>query len=103
MHKIPLVGERAVGVGRTVTDFVAEQPATVVYKILTVPAVTPVTVPEVPTVAVPGAALLQVPPGVISPNNAVAPAQIVTAPGGVMAAGLAFTVTGAPAAHVPMV
>ena len=70
---------------------------------MVVPAATPVTVPDVPTVAVPGAALLQVPPGVTSPKEAVAPTHIFTAPGGVIAAGRPFTVTGAPTAHVPMV
>ena len=102
-HTVTLAGDKAAGVTRTVTDFIAEQPSAEVYKMLTVPAATPVTVPEVPTVAVPGAALLQVPPGVKSPNEAVPPTHIVTAPGGVIAAGLALTVTGAPTAHVPKV
>jgi hypothetical protein len=102
-HTVTLDGDNAAGVTRTVTDFVAEQPNAEVYKMLTVPAPTPVTIPEVPTVAVAGTALLQVPPGVTSPRLAVAPTHIVTAPGGVMAAGLGFTVTGAPTAHVPIV
>lgn len=91
VQTVALVGERAAGVGNTVTDFVAAQPARV-YKILTVPAATPVTVPDVPTVAVAGTALLQVPAGVISARDAVAPTHMETAPAGVMAAGLALTV-----------
>lgn len=102
VHTVALVGDKAAGVVSTVTDLVAEQPATV-YKILTVPAATPVTVPEVPTVAVAGIALLQTPPGVTSDSEAVAPTHILTAPAGVIAAGDALTVTGAPTAHVLMV
>ena len=103
VHTVALAGANAVGVLSTVIDFVAEQPAPVVYKMFVVPAATPVTVPEVPTVAVPGDALLHVPPAVTSPSEAVAPTHMFTAPGGVIAAGLAFTVTGAPTAQVPMV
>lgn len=51
----------------------------------------------------PGEALLHVPPGVISPNEAVAPTHIFTAAAGVIPAGAALTVTGAPTAQVPIV
>ena len=63
----------------------------------------PVTIPDVPTVAMPGDALLHVPPGVISPNEAVAPTHIFTAAAGVIPAGAALTVTAAPTAQVPIV
>lgn len=103
VHTVALTGDKAAGVTNTVTDLVATQPAAVVYRIFTVPAAIPVTIPEVPTVAVAGEALLHVPPAVRSPRVAVAPSHIVTAPGGVIAEGLAFTVNKAVALHDPPV
>jgi hypothetical protein len=70
---------------------------------VTAPDYTPVTTPEVPTVAIPVAPLLHVPPPVASDKPTVPPTQILTAPGGVIAAGLAFTVTVAVTKHVPIV
>lgn len=101
-HTVALAGDNAAGVVSTVTDFVAEQPKPVVYNIFTVPAATPVTIPDVPTVAVPGAALLHTPPDVRSPRLAVPPTHMVTAPGGVIADGFAFTVKIAVAVHTPL-
>ncbi len=65
------------------------------------PGETPVTMPLVPTVAIPVDPLLHVPPGVASARVVVAPTQIPTAPGGVIAAGLAITVTVVVTKQVP--
>ena len=68
-----------------------------------VPALTLVTVPDVPTVAIPVLVLLQVPPGVASEREVVAPpSQTVLVPdmeGGVV--GIAFTVIIIVAAVMP--
>jgi hypothetical protein len=95
-------GDIPAGEGFTVTIFVAEQPAALVYDIAAVPADTPVTMPLVPTVAMPVAPLLHVPPGVASARVVVAPTHMAGATGGVIAAGRALTVTGAVTKQVPI-
>lgn len=97
------IGVIATGVILTVTVFSAEQPVAVVYEIVTVPDETPVTMPDVPAVAIPVAPLLHVPPGVTSARPVVPPTQTLTAPGGVIAEGLALTVTVAITKQVPVV
>lgn len=69
------------GEGLTVTRPAAMHPAAVVYSMLTMPPVTPVTIPVTgATVATEGVTLLQVPPGVALPNVMVLPAQITPVP-----------------------
>ena len=59
---------------------------------VTVPADMPVTIPVLPTVAIDTLPLLHTPPLVTSESVVVEPAHTLTAPGGNIAAGLAFTV-----------
>lgn len=70
---------------------------------VTAPDETPFTTPPVPTVATAVLALLQVPPGLASANVVLAPTHTLTGPGGVMAEGLAFTVTVAVTKQPPKV
>ena len=65
--------------------------AEIVYEIVTVPTVTPVTMPVDPTDAIPEALVLHVPPEVASVSEMVEPAHTEEAPD--IAAGNAFTVT----------
>ena len=65
----------------------------IVYDIVAVPAVRPVTPPKASTVAVPAAELLQVPPVAVSDNVTAAPAQTLSRPEIVPATGSALTVT----------
>ena len=58
---------RGAGVVLTVTVMPVEQPVGIVYLIIAMPGVTPVTTPVLkPTVAMAGVLLLQVPPGIAS-------------------------------------
>ena len=66
------------------------------------PVAMPVTVPVVPTVATDVLLLLQLPPGVPSLSEAVAPTQMLTGVAGVMAAGVALTVRVVEALQVPI-
>ena len=80
----------ATGAVFTVTTNVAEQ-LPMVYDIVDVPAVDPVTVPSVPTVATMMLLLVQTPPVVASVSAVVVPWQITFVP--VITAGCKFTVT----------
>ena len=82
----------AAGEGLTVTVANALQPEPIVYDIIAVPAITPVTMPvPVPTVATPVLLLLHRPPAVTSNKATLAPSHITLVP--VIAAGLGLTVT----------
>jgi hypothetical protein len=81
----------AAGAAITVTVTLVPQPPDA-YKMVAVPAETPVTTPLVaPTDPTPGLALLHVPPGIGSLNVKVAPTQILPPP--TIAVGTEFTVT----------
>ena len=80
----------ATGAVFTVTTSVAEQ-LPMVYDIVDVPGVDPVTVPSVPTVATRVLLLVQTPPAVASVSAVVVPWQIIFVP--VITAGCKFTVT----------
>jgi hypothetical protein len=75
---VPLI-EPAEGIAFTVTTLVAIA-VPIVYFIVAVPAVTPVTIPVVFTVAIPVARLLHVPPGVVLASAVVPPAHTVAVP-----------------------
>ena len=85
-------GTIATGVVLTVTGFVTKQPVPKAYEILATPTETPVTSPPEDTDAA-VELLLHVPEGVASDKESVVPIHIVDAPEGVIATGLALTVT----------
>lgn len=98
MHTAADAGDIAAGEGFTVIVLDVKHPDPVIYVIDAVPADTPVTMPdETPTVATAVLLLNHVPPLVAEDNVAVLPVQILTAADGVIAAGLATTVTSADA------
>jgi hypothetical protein len=87
---IPVTGA---GIVSTISGLLMEQPvAPRVYMIVTVPAATPVTTPvDTPTLPIAGALLIHVPPGTTSVSVTADPTH--TAPGPIIAAGNALTVT----------
>ena len=76
--KVPVMGE---GAGLIVTGKVTEQPANIVYEMVTAPAEMPVTIPVEPTAATPDAPELHVPPDIASASVIDAPMQILLLPG----------------------
>ena len=89
--KHTVTGTGAIGAGVALTEIVAVAgQAPIVYDIVAVPAVRPVTTPP-ETLATAGALLLHMPPEVASVNVTVPPVQTV-APAGDIAAGAALTV-----------
>lgn len=91
VHTVGLAGSIAPGAVLIVATVLAEQPE-IVYLIVAVPTALPVTMPPAETEAIPEALLLQAPPGVASVKAAVPPKHTVTGVG-VIAAGVALTVT----------
>ncbi len=91
VHTVGLAGRIVPGALFTVATVVTEQPA-IVYEIVAVPTVLPVTTPPDVTEAMPEALLLHAPPAVASVSVAAPPKQIVTGVG-VTAAGVGLTVT----------
>ena len=91
VHTVGLAGSIDPGAVFTVATVLAEQPA-IVYLIVAVPTVLPVTTPPAETEAMPEALLLHAPLAVASVNVAVPPKHTVTGVG-VIAAGVGLTVT----------
>ena len=86
----------AAGASSTVTLVLAKQPAAMVYRMLVVPASTPVAMPVPrPMVATPGIELVHVPPGTVLLSVAAEPSHRVAGP--VMAVGNGVTVKGSAA------
>jgi hypothetical protein len=97
-----VAGAIAAGVIATVAGFIATQPEAFTNEIFTVPADNPVTIPVAdPTVATEVLPLIHVPPPT-SVSVVVDPTQMLTAPGGDIAEGFAFTVTVDVVVQLPM-